>query len=180
MSDNEGTPAKGGARQGYSEQEKYAFLLQIINQLSKDGNKVKISEISMPGRTTKALTHLWANIRKEAEASAPKTSNGDGDDAAAATGAAGPSKPKETKAPTTPRKKKAEAAEGAEGESAKKKQKQQGTRKTKAAKLKEQVEKGPKPGPNTEVPSTMAPEPQYEIQQDFNGHTDSQDGDEEA
>ncbi|RDW73764.1 hypothetical protein BP5796_07206 [Coleophoma crateriformis] len=177
MSDNEGTPAKGGARQGYSEQEKYVFLLQIINQLCKDGNKVKISDINMPGRTTKALTHLWANIRKEAEASTTKAANGDAGDAAA--GAAGPSKPKETKTPATPRKKKAETAEGAEGESAKKKQKQT-PRKKKTEKLKAQVETKPKPGPNTEVPPAMVPEPHYEIQQEFDGHTESQDDDEQA
>lgn len=63
----------------------------------------------MPGRTTKALTHLWANLRKEAEASAIKPANDEDSGDTVAT--AGPSEPKQLKKPATPRKKKAETTE---------------------------------------------------------------------
>lgn len=43
----------------------YQFLLKIIHNLAGDRG-VKLSEIEMPGRTTKALSHAWAKIKSEA------------------------------------------------------------------------------------------------------------------
>ncbi|KAH9891360.1 hypothetical protein F4778DRAFT_330904 [Xylariomycetidae sp. FL2044] len=75
-SNSKGSPANGGSsRSGWSESEKYSLLLQIIKQ----GNvKPTLSNIELPGRTTKAITHAWNNIKKEVEAS---TEGGDGDSA---------------------------------------------------------------------------------------------------
>ncbi len=67
-------------------------MLKIIHNLGGDKGP-KLSEIEMPGRTTKALTHVWAKIKAEA----------------AAAGGAGEGVAKPT---PTPRKKKVAAAEG--------------------------------------------------------------------
>lgn len=68
----------------------YTFLLKIIGQLTADGTKsVKLGEVDMPGRTTKALTHIWGKIRAEAAASG------------------GPSGATPKKTPATPRKRSA-------------------------------------------------------------------------
>jgi len=42
-------------------------LLLIVKQLTSDGVSIKWTEVAklMPGRTPKALTHAWANIKKE-------------------------------------------------------------------------------------------------------------------
>jgi hypothetical protein len=49
----------------------YALCLRIIKQLTADGQKIKWTEIDMPGRTPKSLTHAWDKIRKEAESIGP-------------------------------------------------------------------------------------------------------------
>lgn len=45
----------------------YAFLLQIIKQLSAD-KPIKFDQINMPGRTAKSLSHAWAKIKTEVAA----------------------------------------------------------------------------------------------------------------
>lgn len=76
---------------------KYTLLLMIIKHSIPDGQGIKWTEISksMPGRTPKALIHVWAKIQKEvadASAASEAATNGDG----AGDGALTP-------APTTPK-----------------------------------------------------------------------------
>lgn len=74
----------------------YAFLLQVISQLGGERPSIKFDKINLPGRSPKALSHLWAKIKGEIEAGGFDKQTG------VANGAAGPAIPK------TPRKKKAE------------------------------------------------------------------------
>lgn len=51
------------------------MLLQIIKQLGGERAPIKFNEISLPGRTPKALSHEWQKIKAEVAASG---SGGDG------------------------------------------------------------------------------------------------------
>lgn len=62
-------------------------MVQIIKQLTAGGIKIKLSELSMPGRTTKSLSHMLGKIRDEAAAFNPAVGNGSGGSAAAAAAA---------------------------------------------------------------------------------------------
>jgi hypothetical protein len=46
------------------------MLVQIIKQLNVD-KSIKWDQIDMPGRTTKAMAHIWARIRADAAALTP-------------------------------------------------------------------------------------------------------------
>ena len=46
----------------------YKFLFQIIQQLGVD-KTVKYEQLDMPGRTPKALQHVWTKIKQEVVAS---------------------------------------------------------------------------------------------------------------
>ena len=45
----------------------YNLLVQVIKQLNAD-KAIKWDQINMPGRTPKAMTHVWAKIRSDAAA----------------------------------------------------------------------------------------------------------------
>lgn len=53
------------------------FMLKVIGQFMDKGS-LKISDITMPGRTTKSLTHQWAKIRGEIKAINANTTNAAG------------------------------------------------------------------------------------------------------
>ncbi|KAF4631380.1 hypothetical protein G7Y89_g6754 [Cudoniella acicularis] len=93
--------APGGAG-GWSDAEKYSLLLQIIKQIGGDRLSIKFDKIVLPGRTPKAMTHVWAKIRAEA------AEFGESTDASAAVPAT-PRKrgPAKDKAAATPKKPKA-------------------------------------------------------------------------
>ncbi|EMR62931.1 hypothetical protein UCREL1_10130 [Eutypa lata UCREL1] len=79
------TPAPAEHAGGkWTDAEKYTLMVQIIKQLTAGGIKIKLSELSMPGRTTKSLSHMLGKIRDEAAAFNPAVGNGSGGSAAAA------------------------------------------------------------------------------------------------
>jgi len=55
----ENTGDNGGK---WTDHEKYKFLLKIIEQ---SGVTPKFSDLNMPGRTAKSLTHMWHKIKGE-------------------------------------------------------------------------------------------------------------------
>ncbi|KAH8656056.1 hypothetical protein BGZ60DRAFT_417691 [Tricladium varicosporioides] len=90
---------EGPRSKGWSEAEKYSLMLQIICQLGGAGDKfpnIKFTEIDLPGRTPKAMSHAWQNIKAEALAF---KKNEDGAPAAPAT----PKKRAAPKGDATPR-----------------------------------------------------------------------------
>ncbi|KAI1302973.1 hypothetical protein F5Y03DRAFT_396194 [Xylaria venustula] len=49
----------------WTDAEKTHFLMQAIAQMQAAGGTLNFKQFTLPGRTPKALTHLWAKIRKE-------------------------------------------------------------------------------------------------------------------
>ncbi|TGJ76839.1 hypothetical protein E0Z10_g10801 [Xylaria hypoxylon] len=49
----------------WSEEEKNQFLMQAIAQMHTRGGSIDLNMFSIPNRTPKALSHLWAKIRKD-------------------------------------------------------------------------------------------------------------------
>ncbi|KAH8804664.1 hypothetical protein F5884DRAFT_421018 [Xylogone sp. PMI_703] len=66
MEDTEASQGKAAAK--WTEAEKYALLLQIIKQLGGERASIKFADISLPGRTPKALSLAWQKIKTEVAA----------------------------------------------------------------------------------------------------------------
>ncbi|KAF2968442.1 hypothetical protein GQX73_g5142 [Xylaria multiplex] len=56
-----------GTAKKWSDEEKYLFLTQAIAQMHARGGSIDLAHFSIPGRTPKALSHLWAKVRKDNE-----------------------------------------------------------------------------------------------------------------
>ncbi|KAI0537650.1 hypothetical protein GGR58DRAFT_527072 [Xylaria digitata] len=58
----DGTPKK------WTDEERNLFLTQAIGQMHARGGTLDLALFSIPNRTPKALSHLWAKVRKDNEA----------------------------------------------------------------------------------------------------------------
>ncbi|RYO84107.1 hypothetical protein DL766_008110 [Monosporascus sp. MC13-8B] len=64
MADSNNTNESAGGK--WTDAEKASMMVQIIEQLTSAGGKVRLGELNMPGRTTKSLTHMLGKIKEEA------------------------------------------------------------------------------------------------------------------
>ncbi|KAL2060807.1 hypothetical protein VTL71DRAFT_8859 [Oculimacula yallundae] len=87
---------------------KYALIYQIVQQLIGDGKAIKWNEITLPGRTTRALSERWHKIKTDVNAAGISTQGAPG--VPVARPARGPNGGKKTKAESkgTPIKRKEE------------------------------------------------------------------------
>ncbi|KAI1168303.1 hypothetical protein F5B18DRAFT_274672 [Nemania serpens] len=105
--------AERGVAKKWTEEEKITFLVRAVQDMQASGAKLSFAKIAekMPGRTPKALTHLWEKFSKDyadGGNAAASTSS-----AAAATGTAGDGDP------ATPVNKRGKAAPGSRKRTAK-------------------------------------------------------------
>ncbi|RYP10318.1 hypothetical protein DL765_008172 [Monosporascus sp. GIB2] len=64
MADSNNNNESAGGK--WTDAEKASMMVQIIEQLTSAGGKVRLGELNMPGRTTKSLTHMLGKIKEEA------------------------------------------------------------------------------------------------------------------
>ncbi|TQV98724.1 hypothetical protein V2A60_007570 [Cordyceps javanica] len=53
------------AKQAWTDEARFQFLLRVISQLQRSGQSIKWDEINIPGRTQKSLQHQWAKIKTQ-------------------------------------------------------------------------------------------------------------------
>ncbi|KAI0867860.1 hypothetical protein GGS24DRAFT_507372 [Hypoxylon argillaceum] len=94
----------------WTEEEKTRFLVQAVKQMQASGGKLSFAKMDLPGRTPKALTHLWAKLSKDYDGPG---GDGDGDEA---DGAVTPSTPASKRGKATPGSSKRTANAAAIGE----------------------------------------------------------------
>ncbi|KAI0406198.1 hypothetical protein F4802DRAFT_596555 [Xylaria palmicola] len=103
----------------WSEEEKIRFLVQTIKQMQTAGGKFNFQEVVIPGRTPKALRHLWDKLSGEfggEPGEAAAAAGGGGGDAASPGSEPATPAPKSGKATPGSRKRTAKAATAATGE----------------------------------------------------------------
>ncbi|RYP00250.1 hypothetical protein DL764_006586 [Monosporascus ibericus] len=66
MADSNNTNEGAGGK--WTDAEKVSMMVQIIEQLTSAGGKVRLGDLNMPGRTQKSLTHMLGKIKDEAAA----------------------------------------------------------------------------------------------------------------
>ncbi|RYP56204.1 hypothetical protein DL771_011991 [Monosporascus sp. 5C6A] len=90
MADSNNTNESAGSK--WTDAEKASMMVQIIDQLTSAGGKVRLGELNMPGRTTKSLTHMLGKIKDEAAAHKVEGGSGSGSVPATPKAKAGPKK----------------------------------------------------------------------------------------
>ncbi|RYP13701.1 hypothetical protein DL767_010605 [Monosporascus sp. MG133] len=88
MADSNNTNEGAGGK--WTDAEKASLMVQIIDQLTSAGGKVRLGELNMPGRTPKSLMHMLGKIKDEA--AAHKVEGGSGSVPATPKAKAGPKK----------------------------------------------------------------------------------------
>ncbi|RYP57955.1 hypothetical protein DL769_009177 [Monosporascus sp. CRB-8-3] len=83
MADSNNTNESAGGK--WTEAEKASMMVQIIEQLTSAGAKVRLGDLNMPGRTTKSLTHMLGKIKEEAAAHKREGANASGSGSVPAT-----------------------------------------------------------------------------------------------
>ncbi|KAI1083441.1 hypothetical protein F5B20DRAFT_577119 [Whalleya microplaca] len=48
---------------GWTDAEKFNFLIQVVDQLTENGAKLNYSKLNMPNRTEKAMKHMMEKVR---------------------------------------------------------------------------------------------------------------------
>ncbi|KUJ15708.1 uncharacterized protein LY89DRAFT_719430 [Mollisia scopiformis] len=61
MSGNQGETS---SKKAWTTEENYTFVLKLLAQVTSD-KAPKISDIQMPGRSSRALGHQWAKVKSE-------------------------------------------------------------------------------------------------------------------
>ncbi|RYP63634.1 hypothetical protein DL770_009329 [Monosporascus sp. CRB-9-2] len=90
MADSNNTNEGAGGK--WTDAEKASLMVQIIDQLTSAGGKVRLGELNMPGRTPKSLTHMLGKIKDEAAAHKGEGGSGSSSVPATPKAKAGPKK----------------------------------------------------------------------------------------